>query len=961
MLLGVAPKQPAFGGYRLSTSFVDKGPFRDGAPLRRGAIVNGLRVRPDATGLAIAESVTVPPLQAGVSLPDWLGGGLLFWNDSALYTADSFLGPLTPLLDVGFRPVRVSFGPSFALLRGSDGQRLAIDFRTRQRVPVSPQLLVDIASTPDGRALALLESGACQFSDDSGKSYGPVPLPVGTQATSVQESSGTLVANLSSGARVRLDSGGKSQLEGAPRARAARSTDDALWPLSESPLERALAYGVPIGQEFAGVAAAGGVATVNLRTGELVQMTRALMPSDLSCRTLESKGTFLLACSSHAGSVLFSDVFGERPVTQAKFPAGVMLEFAEGVLVAAARCDGQVHPGAVCVRDADGRFHDFDVSAQLALLEQAAPQPKPGGKPVLIAPSISRWIPKLGGGAVALVSGSAPGLLDAQSGKFVPLSEQAMHAGGDARRSPDQWLGLDWIAFKDGSVRGWAKDAGVAIGSDGRLEPSVYEFSALGGAGASALAFDRGRRVFQSLDWGRTWVETLAPPGSATTGKAALAPRCSRVGCVLGPWLRVGWEPEVPAAFARPQVTSAPPSSLRPQLPQLICKQLAAPVVLERAQSPGATSAGSNSGLGVGPASVARADEYQGFFAWSTAHPIHGSGAPLGLRASFGARRSEPQPADEPPAKSWPGYSWSKRFSFVPAFDPSAPVQLASITWRALFDAASASGAEPPSLTGDEAELFGSVPVLGRNAGEAGGLVLDDGAPVWLHGPGSIEALSLAAPSSEGQLISAVARAPHTIDVLSAGTDGSLEVIEILAGKARRLFQRGGEGAALYPANPDALAIGAQDKLAILRAPSGSDPATLADPAVLLHEDGTLSVLAPWSKLFLADAPECRVAPNDFRAVLQTSRAWLRLIDSGASVSDEALAAGMFAAVRVNSERWCLEAVELSAGPDERNDSSNETRLSARFTGPRRAAARLGFGAGFEFRQPLGCSLSGSP
>jgi hypothetical protein len=92
--------------------------------------------------------------------------------------------------------------------------------------------------------------------------------------------------------------------------------------------------------------------------------------------------------------------------------------------------------------------------------------------------------------------------------------------------------------------------------------------------------------------------------------------------------------------------------------------------------------------------------------------------------------------------------------------------------------------------------------------------------------------------------------------------------------------------------------------------------------------------------------------------VLQTSRAWLQLIDAEQPVTDEGLQAGMFAVLRGNSERLCLEALELADSPVQRADSTHETRLTARFVGRERGAARLGFEPGFEFRQALGCKLS---
>lgn len=960
--LHVAAQRDPLRGYRLAESFVAKGPFHDGAPLRVGAIVNGLRVRPDASGLRLADSLASPALEGGVPLPEALGGGLLFWGASALYTADSFLGTLTPLLDIGFRPARVSFGPSFALLRGADGQRVAVDLRARQPVALTPPLLADIAVAAGGRSLALLEGGGCSLSEDSGRSYRPLSLPAGTRAVNVREAAGELFAGLNSEQRIRVDSAGNVQVEAVSSQAPASPRADSLWPLEEPPLERALTSGVPIGEEFAGVAVAGSVATVNLRTGELVQMTRALVPSELKCKTLDASGGLLLACHSPAnGSVVLSDVFGEHPQTQAKFASDVRLDFAAGALVASARCDGTVSPGAVCVGGADGRLRDFDVSAHLAKLAQPSASPpsqaqtEPPSKShagSVVGPSIVRWVPKIGGGAVAVIDGASPGLLDAQTGNFVAVSPEAVRLATEPTRGSEHWLGLDWVALADGSVRGWLSNGVLAIDRDGRREPSVYEFQYLSGAGAHALAFDRGQRVFQSSDWGVTWVETMAPPGFALGGKSSIAPRCSQVGCSLGPWLRVGWEAEVPAARVRTsRIVSPPPRVPREPLPLLNCNQLGAPNIKEQ------LPAEPNSRLlfGVNPASLAREQDHEATFSWSTVHPLNGAGAPQGLRASF-AIRTPPESTPLPLPANWPGYATPARIFFVAPFDPNGRVQSAALSWRTLNEAARAAGADAPSFEAVLADELVSVPVLGLEPGEAQGLVLAERVPTWVRGGGRNVALSVGNADDQVTWLSAVQRTQNKLVVLGGHIDGTLDVVEFTAGRARRLFQI--PGSAHYPSNSDALAIGEQGALAVLRTASGSEPATSVDPAVLLHEDGNVSVLAPWSRLFLADAPECKPVASDYRAVLQTSRAWLQLIDASEPVSEEVLQRGMFAMLRGNAERLCLEGVELAAPAVERLESSNETRLTARFVGRERGAARLGFAPGFEFRQGLSCRLS---
>jgi hypothetical protein len=544
-------------------------------------------------------------------------------------------------------------------------------------------------------------------------------------------------------------------------------------------------------------------------------------------------------------------------------------------------------------------------------------------------------------------------LLDAQTGNFVPILPEVL-AAMDAKRNAKIWLGLDWIAFQDGSVRGWRRSSALAIAADGRLEPSVYEFSRLSGAGAHALALDGRQRVFQSSDWGRTWVETLAPPSSASGSKSPTL-RCSAVGCLLGPWLRVGWEVEVPAGGPHPQnVAPTPPEVSREPLPVLSCKQLAAPVVSDQSES--SAEAGSPA-FGISPLTESGESDYSAAFPWTTVHPTVGVGRPLGLLASLAIRLPAGADRQPPPPANWPGYSARARIFFVSPFEPRGTIQSASSTWRALNDAAGAAGTDFPSYQAEHAEGL-AVPVLGLNAGEAEGLLLDDMVPIWVHGSGAAQALVARFVADDSKSLSAVQTAPDRLAMLSGSEDGSLEVFEFTAGRARRVFQMPGLDAALYPANPDALALGPQGALAILRTPSGSEPATRADPPLLFHQDGTVSVLAPWSRLFLADAPECKPKADDYRALLQTSRAWLRLIDAAAPMTDEALQAGMFAMLRGNSERLCLEAVELADAPVGRADASHETRLSARFVGRGRGAARLGFGAGFEFRQALSCSLS---
>ncbi len=939
------PPKPEFRGYRLAQSYAERTPFRDGAPLQRGAIISGVRMRTDGNGLTLTESVTSPPLEGGTPLPSSLGGGLLFWNSESLYLADTFLGELAPLYFLGFEPLSVAFGPSYLLVHGPNGERVALDVHTRQRIPLPEPLLVDVAAQPDGRVIALLENGACQLSLDRAQTFRAC-TPGKDHALSLGKREDDLVVRFDSGAELALGPAGTERWSKA-HATPYKYPRRGSWPGFEPPLETALRGGVAVGEEYAAVAESGGVATVNLRTGELVQMTRALVPAQTNCATLDASGGLLLACSGREGTVVFRDVFGEHPNAVARFSHGVMLGFADGVLIAGAHCNGAPSPTAVCVRETDGSFHEHDVAAPLAALARTSTNG--AGAPV-----VSRWVPKEGGGAVAIISGGSSGLLDAEIPNFKPFADAGVARAVTTSKERDDWLSFDWVAPREGGLRGFRQSEGrvVAVQADGMLEPSAHSFASLASSGNHALGFDRARRAFQTSDWGRTWVETLTPPGILFGDLAVENPSCSPVGCALGPWVRVGWPVEVPT-IPHWQFADRPTPPAPSALPVLSCHERS-PVELvehgEWSQSPKADL------------TPTRPDTllFQRFFAWQTLRHVSEQSATLGQRARLRAPIVDTG-EDYWPSESWPGNRVKLDYLAVSPFDPKGRVRELSSTWGARFAAARAANDEPPSLAHEPHQGFPSIVVLGREPGQSGGLVVDDGNPIWLPQSGAAEPFSL---SVRGRVVSALTTGTGSLRVLVSGS-GSADVIALDARKTRRLFALPALDGALdppdpdvidpdtrgelYPENPDALAVGANGALAVLRTRS-EGPANEREPMVLIDEAGTVTTLAPWSRLYPADAPECKRAPNDYRAVLQTTRAWLEPQLGATRTALELGDFGMFALIRVNPERVCLEAVELPQAP--------ATRVVARFVGAGAGAGKVGITLGSSTRQDLDCTLS---
>ncbi len=708
----VLPPRPEFRGYRLSASAFGQSSFRDGAPLHRGAIVGGLRLRTDGTGLLQAESIASPPLLEGVAVPAHLGGGFLFWNESSLFSAATFLSDLKPVIDLEFQPRAVSFGPSSLLVRGEEGQHAVLDLRARERVALADPLLVDVATLPDGRTLELLENGACKLSTDFGKTFRACGLPSGEWASRVFARQDALVAVFGDDAALRLMPGGVEQLV-AKEPRPAVTGKLSWWLEQDPPLQAALEAGVPFGEEIAAVFNEGTVASVNLRTGELVQVTRALVPQKVPCELLGALDGPLLACDEPSGHEILTNLFGERPTVVAKFSQAVRLAYAEGVLIAAAHCDGSASATSVCVRGTDGTLRELDVAARLGELNRGASNGAPQA-------SVVRWIPKEGGGALALVAGAANGWIDAESGVFQAFSYATAEAALGQPASFG-WLDRAWIAPREGGLRGWraSERRGVGILPDGKLEPSAHSFRQLGAAGKYALAFDGPRRAFQSSDWGRSWVETLAPPGIGAPNIVVSDPICSDVGCQLGSWLRVGWLVEPPSSGGRVHVAGTPARPLPPPLPVLTCRERGPAVPREDA------------GL-ASPAAVGRGRRFAGEFAWAVKRPLRSSPITVGLRALVEGHVAEGAGTDAVPAKDWPGYHDTLSYSFVSPFEPKGRAERASLTWQARFVAAKAGSGEPPSLEPMVGEAS-SVPVLGSQLGVVSGLIVDDGAPVWLH------------------------------------------------------------------------------------------------------------------------------------------------------------------------------------------------------------------------------------
>ena len=252
-------------------------------------------------------------------------------------------------------------------------------------------------------------------------------------------------------------------------------------------------------------------------------------------------------------------------------------------------------------------------------------------------------------------------------------------------------------------------------------------------------------------------------------------------------------------------------------------------------------------------------------------------------------------------------------------------------------------------------------PVLSTRPGHgAGVLLLNGGLSFWASGTGRIEPLPPDCATENGYVdgrgkLFVSCGSPGGATRILQADDGSTR-LQLHAAAHFRIKRTLGTTyyapGALPFVNPDAIAVGADGKLRVLRLPPGSAPPTADNPAWLLADDTAPLELAPWSTLQVASSAAC-AGGDGFRAVIQTHRPWLRLDGASSHLS------AMTALVRWSTERVCLEAVELGYRtiPTADSQPSLTVLAVARFVGRDAGYAFVGNEASAQVRVSASCEL----
>ena len=960
-----------------------------------GIILEGVRFVLRGSQARTSRDIGDAQLQAAWRVPAGLGGGYLFRARATLYASESFEGLLRPVVTLPTEVSSLSFGPKAVLARADSGERWMIELSTGKRLPIDPPGLLQVAALDDGRAGALVEGGQLLVSTDAGGHWKdatpslrqpPKRVFVARSAPGREDS---IWIETQSGAAYGLMPGGRvAEFDALPTAEqppTLRPKQDA-WREEEPPVRRAMRVGTPTRDGTVLVAASGDLVQVDVVSGAIEVVAAGKIPPDASCAAARTQDDVVLLCSrpTSAGFVV-SHALDRAPIVEQPLPEGGHFVVSDdGGVLWTGPCD-KPSPTArrtACARSPSGVWQAIDLDP-------------PGDSGATSPYDVVRWVPRGDGGAIAVVSNiggvaNAWGLVDARTGELhawpldavTPQVRSALAYSENAR-------GLDlarladrtWMVTPQGTLRGWAALAGgtgaIEIGLDGSLQTSPFTFERVASAGPVALARTREGRVWQTLDRGTTWSEVAAPPAMRPGGWLDVH-ACSIVGCDLGPWYRIGWAPTPP--FTQPALTTAPPAPHidRVGTPALACR---ATGDVKRAQTSRDDRSPDDLGLGATRVAVADGKGLTDFLRLSFSRRIAGS-----IRESDSNDDGAPRAIIHGPATT-PGedrlvvqgfdrniLALSRQVAFTPAFDPAGSLRRAPITTRDLLVAARAAGIAQADVLRDDPIPTGVVPVTPVDPAAADDLLVQmaSGATVLLR----------ASPTGKARHVYELGRADDMRIVSAVALDGDAfgYLEEDGSGHARglRFGATGGQTLALdidappttdlYPANLDALAVGPRGELAVLRAPSGGEPASAADPAVLLLPGAPAMVLAPWSTLVAADDPACKSDTGGWRATLQTMGPWIRL--TGAADLRAADDGGrMLARVRWSATRVCLEAVELrtqdlfvSAGASPSQfgtawDGPVESWAVARFAGGP-SAGRVVVLPGAEARQTLECKLT---
>jgi hypothetical protein len=939
-------------------------------------------------------------LQGSLAVAPHLGGGFLHWTTQRAFRSTTFTGPLTP----------VSLGlpmDSGASIRGArnglSSVLLFTDTAARELAPnavlASPArdpALADLVADGRGRALKLDVFGRVSVTLDGGASFADATPSVGLAPRALGASPGDIWLETWQG-RLELRPDGKlADAEQSPRAgvdygrpfqlvfRSGRAALRETWPWGfreTPPLYAAIFGGAPLADGTAIGIAHGSVARVDLATGEARSMSTDWLPQGVECLPVGAKDGVLFACSwesyqGYGGYVLHSSG-GEPPVVEKAFSDdGYFAADDHGALGFVGSCKA-----APRLIDQDSRGRD---SGDIAPKPVFCVRRGPGDwveRSVDLDPGVALlgWAPRADGSAAAFVIGLDPDALpepvsghgsarvSEQGGvRVVRLYQElgnlrwarpSFRPYSYGRSSPSLFIDKRFRVRDDGRIDAWIGPTemsemasriavGVTLGTDGR--PTVHALppspSAMAATGDFGVTITQGGRLFETLDHGRTWRDAGPSPVPPLTSPGT----CSRIGCALGPVVRLGWGTSAVASVVSAGLPAEPKEGGAGR-PRLSCEPLGSPGSLPGAEAASPEKNRSNTVV----IATGYGDSLE-IIRESGDEVDPSAGSPLGPRMKM-APVAPPSPA--PPSPT------SAPTAGPAAASPRKPVASSPLlrTHSLLYRPPFEPDAAVLRLNATNAN-FGyrrppAVPLL-TERGEVALLLAPDGGELLVT-PSEVMTL----PPFDPRRYFFGESATVTGQLL--GRDRPL-----ILGDMRRRTSLEEHGPLphrppLYVAldreqlRRRTIAVGRRDDgavgILVLDGP-GAETAGVAELNRSVTSLLPVARLAPWSTLTPASDAQCKAQKGAFRAliVIDPSR-WLDL--DARSLPGVELGSQGIALVRWGSDRVCLEGLDLTARDARRRADAGPSTLVAKWAGSGKNAGGAASLRWDQLKQPLRCSL----
>ena len=563
-------------------------------------ISRGMRVLAQPDGSVERSRQTFPTGKTvkALRLPSRLGGGFLFYATGAssthLWKSSSWTDTLTPFANVDFDVERIIDGFNRIYLQDQRSfDVVALDPESGEPLDLGPlppsPAYSSMAFADAWMAVVEVPFRGVLATFDAGASWRPLGL---SHSYGVHLDRGEIAINTAQG-RFVLDPSGHL------RQRAQNNDDDATFvgagrrgppaagttitppeppppppvgPLGKLPLREAILHGMPDGPGSAVVAKDGVLARVRLSDGKILDLDEHAFPAGARCHGVPLGDGFGFVCGQERGGTVvyaYKKPLALDPVMRFVEPRFVA-PAGNGALVVRGPCKGRQAEaiGAYCIRARDGRQSEMRVRGDLGVERLVALSD--GGTAVLVPPrlgapgtltiiaadggarTVKLKLPKDDAQTAALLKKGLwlEGFIerDAAGADDVP-EKKATKKGAPAPKRAPKSTKPTWKKQLAGWVVAAGPFVGVRIDLDGTVHVGRIESDIDRAMVSTDLALvlpSRGGSASESIDGGFTWREVELPAdGAATVARARTeqsAERgCSRVGCVSGAWMRVGW------------------------------------------------------------------------------------------------------------------------------------------------------------------------------------------------------------------------------------------------------------------------------------------------------------------------------------------------------------------------------------------------------------------------------------